>query len=94
MDFDFGLSGSDMATACTNVAEAVHAQLKALYPAWSDADVYAHTGLQMMNGHTDQPSELMTQDTFRSLVAYATAHHLGWVSYWAMNRDRPCDPSR
>jgi chitinase len=45
-----------------------------------------------MNGHTDQPSELLTQDTFRSVLAYAQQHHVNRLSFWSVNRDRPCNP--
>ena len=50
-------------------------------------------GLQIMNGHTDQPSELFTQSTFQTLLGYARSKHVGWFSYWSLNRDRACDPS-
>ena len=46
-----------------------------------------------MNGHTDQPSELFTQSTFQTLLGYARSKHVGWFSYWSLNRDRACDPS-
>jgi len=94
MDFDYGLSaGATQADSAISIAEAAHTQLKALFPAWSDADAYAHLGLQLMNGHSDQPSELFTLDTFRTMLAYAQQKHLGWFANWALNRDRPCDPS-
>jgi hypothetical protein len=92
MDFDYGGPAATMVASDIAVAEDVHAQLVALF-GWSDAEAYAHTGLQLMNGHTDQPSELFTQDTFRGLLGYAQQHHLGWLAYWSLNRDRSCDPS-
>ena len=69
--------------------EDVHNQLKTLTKL-GDAEVYAKTGLILMNGHTDQPSELYTVDTFRHLIDYANQKKLGRVSYWALNRDREC----
>jgi hypothetical protein len=92
MDFDYGLTSGTQVSADETVAEDVHAQLKALY-GWDDVTAYAHTSLQLMNGHTDQPSELFTQDTFTSLLGYAQQHHLAQFSYWDLNRDRACDPS-
>ena len=68
----------------------VHQQLKQLRPDLSEDQVYASTGMILMNGHTDQPSELFTQDTFRQLVDHANSKHFGRVSYWALNRDRQC----
>ncbi len=70
--------------------ELAHGQLKTLRPDLSDAGVYAATGLIAMNGHTDQPSELFTVDTFRTLLSYVQAHKLGRFSFWSLNRDRVC----
>jgi hypothetical protein len=74
------------------VATAAKNQMKSLF-SYDDATAYAHLGLQLMNGHTDQPSELFLQSDFTNLLAYAQANHFGWLSYWALNRDRACDPS-
>ncbi|MCW2642684.1 MAG: putative carbohydrate binding protein [Dactylosporangium sp.] len=92
MAFDYGGPAASMADSVRSVTDQAAAQLKTLY-GWDDATAYAHLGLQLMNGHTDQPSELFTQDTFRTLLAYARGKHVGWFSYWSLNRDRACDPS-
>ncbi len=93
MAFDYGLTNSnDQATSVEMVAQAAQGQLKQVY-GWSDTTAWAHLGLQIMNGHTDQPSELFTQATFQTLLGYARAKHVGWFSYWSLNRDRACDPS-
>jgi hypothetical protein len=92
MDFDYGGPAATQVQADIGVADAVKDQLVALY-GWSDDVAYAHLGLQLMNGHTDQPSELFTQDTFNQLLAYAKGHHVGWFAFWSLNRDRACDPS-
>jgi hypothetical protein len=91
MAFDYGGPAASMADSVRSVTDQAAAQLKTLY-GWDDATAYAHLGLQLMNGHTDQPSELFTQDTFRTLLSYARATHMGWFSYWSLNRDRACDP--
>ncbi|MFR9727945.1 chitinase [Saccharopolyspora sp. MS10] len=90
MDFDYGGPGQDMANSAISVAEAAHDQLRELHPELDDAAVYARTGVILMNGHTDQPSELFTQDTFRALLDYAKQHEIGRFSYWSLNRDRVC----
>ena len=92
MDFDYGGSGADQVNADVTVAEDAHQQLKSLFPGLSDAQVYRQTGLTLMAGHTDQPSELFTQSTFQSLEGYAAQHGLGLLSFWALNRDRQCNP--
>jgi hypothetical protein len=92
MAFDYGGPAATMAASVQSVTDQAAAQLATLY-GWTSANAYAHLGLQLMNGHTDQPSELFTQDTFRTLLAYAKSKHVGWFSNWSLNRDRACDPS-
>jgi hypothetical protein len=92
MAFDYGGPAGSMAASVQSITDQAAAQLSTLY-GWSSATAYAHLGLQLMNGHTDQPSELFTQDTFRTLLSYARSKHVGWFSYWSLNRDRACDPS-
>jgi Carbohydrate binding domain len=92
MDFDTGLtSGTEVDQTETIASDAV-AQLQSIY-GWDSATTWSHLGLQIMNGHTDQPSELFTQDTFNALLGFAQQHHPAWFSYWSVNRDRACDPS-
>jgi hypothetical protein len=93
MAFDYGLTNAgDQVTSVEMVAQAAENQLKQVF-GWDDATAWGHLGLQIMNGHTDQPSELFTQATFQSLLGYARSKHVGWFSYWSLNRDRACDPS-
>src|SRR2546421_8098340 len=80
------------ALAGGDTAQATQGQLKQVF-GWDDATAWGHLGLQFMNGHTDQPSELFTQATFQALLGYARSKHVGWFSYWSLNRDRACDPS-
>jgi hypothetical protein len=93
MAFDYGLTNaSTMVDSVKLVAEAAKNQMKTLF-GYDDATAFAHLGLQLMNGHTDQPSELFTQSDFSALLTYARSKHFGWLSYWSLNRDRACDPS-
>ncbi|GAA1996677.1 carbohydrate binding domain-containing protein [Catenulispora subtropica] len=92
MDFDTGLtSGTEVGQTETIAGDAV-AQLQSIY-GWTAAQAWSHLGLQIMNGHTDQPSELFTQSDFSALLAFAKANHPAWFAYWSVNRDRACDPS-
>ena len=92
--FDFGAMANNMVNSVISVMEAFHRQLKSIHTEWSDRQTYEHIGMILMNGHTDQPSELFTQQTFEELIQYALTHGLSRVSFWAMNRDRPCPPNR
>lgn len=75
-----------MAADVERIMELVHQQLLTLRTDLKEAEVYAHTGMILMNGKTDQPSELFTMDTFRYLVEYAQRKNVGRVSYWSLNR--------
>jgi chitinase len=92
MDFDYGGSAANQVANDVTVAEDFHQQLRSLFPSLSDAQAYAMTGLTLMNGHTDQPSELFSQSTFQSLEGYAAQHAIGLLGFWSENRDRPCNP--
>lgn len=92
MDFDFGLTAGTETSAAESVANAVVAQLEKLY-GWDAATSWAHLSVQLMNGHTDQGSELFTQSTFNDLLGFVKANHAAAFSYWSVNRDRLCDPN-
>jgi chitinase len=44
-----------------------------------------------MIGRNDVPGEIFHQDDARQLLAFATASDLALVSFWSLNRDRPCE---
>jgi hypothetical protein len=92
MDFDAGLTSGTEVGQTETIADDTVAQLQTIY-GWTAAQAWSHLGLQIMNGHTDQPSELFLQSDFSALLAYAQAHHPAWFSYWSVNRDRACDPN-
>jgi hypothetical protein len=89
MDFDTGLTSGTEVAQTENIATTAVGQLQSIY-GWDATTAWSHLGLQLMNGHTDQPSELFTQDTFAQLLAFAQAHHPAWFSFWSVNRDFPC----
>jgi hypothetical protein len=89
-DFDYGLpAGQTQVSADETVAGDVASQLESLY-GWSAATAWSHIGMTLMNGHTDQPSELFTPGTFISLRGFARLHHAAWFTFWSLNRDRQC----
>ena len=89
MDFDYGLTSGTQVSSDETVANDVAGQLESLY-GWSSATAWSHIGITLMNGHTDQPSELFTQATFTSLLSFAASSHAAWLSFWSLNRDQPC----
>lgn len=89
MDFDYGLTSGTQVSSDETVASDVASQLESLY-GWSVATAWSHIGITLMNGHTDQPSELFTQATFTSLLSFARGNHAAWFTFWSLNRDQPC----
>jgi Carbohydrate binding domain/Fibronectin type III domain len=88
-DFDYGLTSGTQVSSDETVASDVASQLETLY-GWSAATAWSHIGITLMNGHTDQPSELFTQATFTSLLGFAQTNHVAWFTFWSFNRDQPC----
>ncbi|HET9172874.1 MAG TPA: carbohydrate binding domain-containing protein [Actinospica sp.] len=89
MDFDTGLtSGTETAQTETIANDAV-SQLESVY-GWSAAQAWSHLGLTLMNGHTDQPSELFLQSNFSDLLGFAQVNHPALFSFWSANRDFAC----
>jgi hypothetical protein len=86
MPFDFG--GGNMAQSTQSAAEGLKSQLMSAF-GWSADTAYRHLGISSMNGKTDQ-SETVTPGDFTSIRNYASSHHLARLSFWSVNRDRPC----
>lgn len=93
MPFDFGRPATDMGHASIRAVEALAADLVAAY-GLSSAAAYEHTGISSMNGETDEASETVSRGDFQTMLTFATAHHLGRMSFWSVNRDRPCQAER
>jgi hypothetical protein len=57
---------------------------------YSDDQAYRHSGISSMNGITDA-GETVTVANFRTILSYAQSHHLARLTFWSVNRDRPCN---
>jgi hypothetical protein len=86
MPFDFG--GGNMSQSTQSAAEGLKSQLMSAF-GWSADTAYRHMGISSMNGKTDQ-SETVTPTDFTNIKNYASSHHLARLSFWSVNRDRPC----
>ena len=89
MPFDFGVAVADMGATSVAAAEGLHADLMAAYGD-GPADAYAHLGISTMNGRTDEADESVSEADFQTMLGYARAHHLARLTFWMVNRDRPC----
>jgi hypothetical protein len=86
MPFDFGGGNKNQSTV--SAAEGLKSQLMAAF-GWSADTAYRHMGISSMNGKTDQ-GETVTPADFTGIRGYASSHHLARLSFWSVNRDRPC----
>ncbi|MDX2401628.1 ricin-type beta-trefoil lectin domain protein [Streptomyces microflavus] len=88
MPFNFGGNGQNMGTLSVRAAEGLKTAVKNAY-GYSDDQAYRHTGISSMNGTTDV-GETITVADFRTILAYAQQRHLSRLTFWSVNRDRPC----
>ncbi|MER6115802.1 ricin-type beta-trefoil lectin domain protein [Streptomyces sp. NPDC001743] len=88
MPFDFGGAGQNMGALTVSAAEGLKNTVKSAY-GYSDDQAYRHTGISSMNGITDN-SETVTVADFRTILGYAQQRHLARLTFWSVNRDRPC----
>ncbi|QFR97484.1 chitinase [Streptomyces tsukubensis] len=88
MPFDFGGEGQNMADLTEQATDGLKNRVKDAY-GYSDDEAYRHSGLSSMNGITDV-NETVTTGNFEAIEGYAQEHHLARLSFWSVNRDRPC----
>ncbi|MFD4524437.1 ricin-type beta-trefoil lectin domain protein [Streptomyces sp. NPDC058470] len=91
MPFDFGGAGQNMGTLTVQAAEGLKTALKNAYK-YTDDQAYRDMGISSMNGITDV-NETVTPANFETILAYAQQHHLARLTFWSVNRDRPCSGS-
>jgi chitinase len=97
MTMNYGESrprGSSMAAASIDALESTHDQVSRLF---ADAgrrltpnQVWRRIGATPMIGQNDLAGEVFGLGDADDLHEFASQHHLGRVSLWSMNRDRPC----
>ncbi len=89
MPFDFGAPATDMGHASIRALEGLARALSSAYGI-STAAAYQMAGVSSMNGHTDEASETVSLEDFQTIAAFAREHHLARLTFWSVNRDRPC----
>ncbi|WIM96318.1 cellulose binding domain-containing protein [Actinoplanes oblitus] len=86
MAMDYGRSAQDYGDLAIQAVKSTKDQIKALYGN-SDAAAFKMVGVTPMIGKNDD-SGTFTQSDAKDLVAFANANHLGFVSFWEMQRDK------
>ena len=89
MDFDTGLTSGTETGQTEAIAQDAVSQLESIY-GWTAAQAWSHLGITLMNGHTDQPSELFEESDFDNILAFAQANGAALYSFWSVNRDFQC----
>ena len=93
MPFDFGKPLTDMGHASIKAVEGLDQDLVSAYRLSPQA-AYEHAGISSMDGQTDEASETVSVEDFRTMLAFAQLHHLARFTFWAVNRDRQCAGSQ
>jgi hypothetical protein len=79
-----------MGTYAIQAATSTHDQVRSLYPARADAQLWAMVGVTPMIGQNDVGGEVFTTADARQLTDFARTHHLGRLAMWSANRDSQC----
>jgi hypothetical protein len=87
---DYGTASSDMASRAITVAASTKALVQDLWPGTSDGDAWRRVAITPMIGVNDTVPEVFRPEDAVRLVEFAERHRVGWLSFWSMNRDRPC----
>ena len=77
-------------TAANLVGPLAGHPLSDLIDAIQSGNAYAIMGIPSMNGKTDESDETVSTTDFKNILAFANAHHLSRLTFWAVNRDRAC----
>ncbi|WP_078860003.1 carbohydrate binding domain-containing protein [Streptomyces rubellomurinus] len=86
MAMDYYRAGTDYGNAAVQAAQSLFGQLKALYPAKGDAQLWAMVGVTPMLGENDD-HQVYDQAAAQQLVTFATQNHLGLLAFWDATRD-------
>ncbi|MEV7621767.1 cellulose binding domain-containing protein [Actinoplanes sp. NPDC089786] len=86
MAMDYGRAGQDYGDLAIQAVRSTKDQIKQVYGN-SDAAAFKMVGVTPMLGQNDDNGRF-TQDDARDLVAFANENHLGFVSFWELNRDK------
>jgi hypothetical protein len=87
MAMDYQRAGQDYGDLAIQATKSTAAQLKALFPNLSDAQVFRMIGVTPMLGKNDDQG-VFNQSDARDVVAFANQNHVGYLSFWEANRDK------
>ncbi|MFE6946661.1 chitinase [Streptomyces chartreusis] len=91
MTMDYG-SKMNMGEAAVSAANALHSQLRSIWPSRTDAQLWAMEGNTPMIGVNDTRSEVFSLANGQTLVDFAKSKGIQQISFWSLKRDRECGP--
>src|SRR4051794_6784841 len=86
MAMDYGRSGQDYGDLAIQAVKSTKDQIRSIYGN-GDAAAFKMVGVTPMLGQNDDGGKFLQSDA-KDLVAFANANHLGFVSFWELNRDK------
>jgi hypothetical protein len=90
MTMNYGTGVTDMAARSKAVAESTKSFIQELWPGTSDERAWRMVAVTPMIGVNDTAPETFRPQDAEALVTFAHRKGLGGLSFWSMNRDRPC----
>jgi hypothetical protein len=79
-----------MGDLAIQAATSLHGQLKTIYPAKTDAQLWRMVGVTPMIGVNDNPAEVFTVADATKLTTFAKSKGIGRLAMWSANRDSQC----
>ncbi|BCJ53520.1 sugar hydrolase [Actinoplanes sp. NBRC 14428] len=86
MAMDYGRAAQDYGDLAIQAVKSTKDQLRTIFGG-SDAAAFKKVGVTPMLGKNDDNGTFAQGDA-RDLVAFANSNHLGFASFWELNRDR------
>ena len=86
MAMDYGRAGQDYGDLAIQAVKSTKDQIKSVYGN-SDAAAFKMVGVTPMLGVNDDQGKFLQSDA-KDLIAFANTNHLGFVSFWELNRDK------
>jgi hypothetical protein len=90
MAMDYGGPEPAMGQRAIEAAAHTRAVIADVWPAKSAAQAWRSVAVTVMIGANDDPAEVFSLTDANLLVTDARKNRYGWLSFWSLNRDRPC----
>ncbi|CAN5719169.1 hypothetical protein BH10CHL1_BH10CHL1_00560 [soil metagenome] len=90
MDYGDVAPPDQMGKNAIQAATSLFSQLKVIYPAKTDAQIWAMIGVTPMLGLNDVSPEVFTLSDAQALLTFAQQNNLARLAMWSMTRDQQC----